>query len=78
MDRVEAVRILTKMHGVNEVIVLTAKVSSSMNLLKNKLLTASVNSIHVVGVSYAYCVRAHFFDSCHSNPKSICFMGNVR
>ncbi|XP_062118441.1 uncharacterized protein LOC133832069 [Humulus lupulus] len=71
-----------KVAGVLEVdalTALTAQVSSMTNFLKNMSLGGMVQPAtmgQVSNVSCVYCGDGHTFESCPSNPASICYVGN--
>ncbi|XP_062080518.1 uncharacterized protein LOC133785283 [Humulus lupulus] len=58
---------------------MTAQVSSMTNLLKNMSLGEMVQPTamgQVANVSCIYCGDGHAFESCPSNPASVCYVGN--
>ncbi|XP_062085597.1 uncharacterized protein LOC133791695 [Humulus lupulus] len=66
-------------HEVDALSDLTAQVSSMTNLLKTMSMGGNLQSTpmgKVENVSCVYCGGGHTFDSCPSNPASVCYLGN--
>ncbi|PON50379.1 hypothetical protein PanWU01x14_223510, partial [Parasponia andersonii] len=53
-----------------------AQVSSLSNILKSMNMAAGATGEQSAAVSCIYCGEGHSFDSCPSNPASVCYMGN--
>ena len=72
-------RKVARIHEVDALTALTAQVSSMSNLLKNMSMRGNLQPApmgQVAAVSCVFCGDEHTFDSCPSNPESICYLGN--
>ncbi|KAL5563687.1 hypothetical protein UlMin_033434 [Ulmus minor] len=78
-ERVPAGRRIAGVHEVSEITSLTAQIASLVNTLNNQQAThhQSVNSVQGTGESCVLCNGTHRFESCPSNPESVCYVGNV-
>ncbi|KAL5580892.1 hypothetical protein UlMin_013334 [Ulmus minor] len=78
-ERVPAARRIAGVHEVSEITSLTAQIASLVNTLNNQQTTPhqSVNSVQGTGESCVLCNGNHRFESCPSNPESVCYVGNM-
>ncbi|KAL5568112.1 hypothetical protein UlMin_024687 [Ulmus minor] len=78
-ERVPAGRRIAGVHEVSEITSLTAQIASLVNTLNNQQATPhhSVNSVQGTGESCVLCNGTHRFESCPSNPESVCYVGNM-
>ncbi|KAL5545312.1 hypothetical protein UlMin_009096 [Ulmus minor] len=78
-ERVPAGRRIAGVHEVSEITSLTAQIASLVNTLNNQQAThhQSVNSVQGTGESCVLCNGTHRFESCPSNPESVCYVGNM-
>ncbi|KAL5550632.1 hypothetical protein UlMin_000808 [Ulmus minor] len=78
-ERVPAGRRVAGVHEVSEITSLTAQIASLVNTLNNQQATPhqSVNSVQGTGESCVLCNGNHRFESCPSNPESVCYVGNM-
>ncbi|KAL5565633.1 hypothetical protein UlMin_028797 [Ulmus minor] len=78
-ERVPAGRRVAGVHEVSEITSLTAQIASLVNTLNNQQATPhqSVNSVQRTGESCVLCNGNHRFESCPSNPESVCYVGNM-
>ncbi|KAL5583639.1 hypothetical protein UlMin_016081 [Ulmus minor] len=78
-ERVPAGRRVAGVHEVSEITSLTAQIASLVNTLNNQQATPhqSVNSVQGTGESCVLCNGNHQFESCPSNPESVCYVGNM-
>ncbi|KAL5550722.1 hypothetical protein UlMin_000898 [Ulmus minor] len=78
-ERVPAGRRMAGVHEVSEITSLIAQIASLVNTLNNQQAThhQSVNSVQGIGESCVLCNGTHRFESCPSNPKSVCYVGNM-
>ncbi|KAL5573835.1 hypothetical protein UlMin_023432 [Ulmus minor] len=78
-ERVPAGRRIAGVHEVSEITSLTAQIASLVNTLNNQQATPhqNVNSVQGTGESCVLCNGTHRFESCPSNPESVCYVGNM-
>ncbi|KAL5540392.1 hypothetical protein UlMin_045237 [Ulmus minor] len=78
-ERVPAGRRVAGVHEVSEITSLTAQIASLVNTLNNQQATPhqNVNSVQGTGESCVLCNGNHRFESCPSNPESVCYVGNM-
>ncbi|KAL5580017.1 hypothetical protein UlMin_012459 [Ulmus minor] len=78
-ERVPAARRIAGVHEVSEITSLIAQIASLANTLNNQQTTPhpSVNSVQGTGESCVLCNGNHRFESCPSNPESVCYVGNM-
>ncbi|KAL5545591.1 hypothetical protein UlMin_005278 [Ulmus minor] len=78
-ERVPAGRRVAGVHEVSEITSLTAQIASLVNTLNNQQAThhQSVNLVQGTGESCVLCNGTHRFESCPSNPESVCYIGNM-
>ncbi|KAL5577968.1 hypothetical protein UlMin_019667 [Ulmus minor] len=78
-ERVPAGRRMAGVHEVSEITSLTAQIASLVNTLNNQQATPhqNVNSVQGTGESSVLCNGTHRFESCPSNPESVCYVGNM-
>ncbi|KAL5541145.1 hypothetical protein UlMin_044362 [Ulmus minor] len=77
--RVPARRRIAGVHEVSEITSLTAQIASLVNTLNNQQATPhqNVNSVQGTGESCVLYNGTHRFESCPSNPESVCYVGNM-
>ncbi|KAL5563855.1 hypothetical protein UlMin_033602 [Ulmus minor] len=78
-ERVPAARRIAGVHEVSEITSLTAQIASLVNTLNNQQATPhqNVNSVQGTRESCVLCNGSHRFQSCPSNPESVCYVGNM-
>ncbi|KAL5583489.1 hypothetical protein UlMin_015931 [Ulmus minor] len=78
-ERVPSGRRIAGVHEVSEITSLTAQIASLVNTLNNQQATPhqNVNSGQGTGESCVLCNGTHRFESCPSNPESVCYVGNM-